>query len=281
MEDIKDRVVIFIDGSNFYHALDQNCGRADVDFTRFAQRLAGERRIVRIYYYNVIQDISRNPEGYREQQKFLTSLYDTPYLEVKLGTTRQREGVTVEKGVDVMLAVDVVNFGANHLYDTAIVVSGDADYAYALQTVKNMGRLVELAAFESNASKDLLLVVDNRHFLDRNFFKDLWISGSHMTAPSRRRDDMPAHPQPQAALPPKQQDKPARSSSDPRGGRDRRGRRRHPFRREGAPGSAPKASAVNGDKESRSEAAEVPPIIEPLIRPDHSNREEIDETNED
>ncbi|MSQ32754.1 MAG: NYN domain-containing protein [Dehalococcoidia bacterium] len=280
MEDIKDKVVIFIDGSNFYHALEQNCGRADVDFTRFAQRLAGERRIVRIYYYNVIQDVSRNPDGYREQQKFLTSLFDTPYLEVRLGTTRSREGVTVEKGVDVMLAVDLVSYGASHIYDTAIVVSGDADYAYAVQTVKNMGRLVELAAFESNASKDLLLVVDNRHFLDRNFFKDLWISGQASVASSRRRDEIHAP----APIPPKV-DKPERPDNNGRPprpqDRDRRGnRRRHPFRREPNSAAAQKAHTTEAEKELlRSDSA--PDIVDPIIRADHSYREEMDDSHDD
>lgn len=281
MEDVKDRVVIFIDGSNFYHALEQNCGRADVDFTRFAQRLAGDRRIVRIYYYNVIQDVTRNPEGYREQQKFLTSLFDTPYLEVRLGTTRSREGVTVEKGVDVMLAVDLVSYGANHIYDTAIVVSGDADYAYAVQTVKNMGRLVELAAFESNASKDLLLVVDNRHFLDRNFFKDLWIGGQVPGGvPPRRREEFHAPPasQPKA-------DKPERPDSNnvrpPRPPQDRRGRRRHPFRREPNNAAAQKAHGIEAEKEALRSDSVPPDIIEPIIRPDRSYREEVDDAHDD
>ncbi len=278
MDDIKDRVVIFIDGSNFYHALEQNCGRADVDFTRFAQRLAGERRIVRIYYYNVIQDVSRNPDGYREQQKFLTTLFDTPYLEVRLGTTRQREGVTVEKGVDVMLAVDLVSYGANHIYDTAIVVSGDADYAYAVQTVKNMGRLVELAAFESNASKDLLLVVDNRHFLDRNFFRDLWISGQ-TSVPPRRREEIPAPPlsQPKPAKPERPDTSNGRPRPDPR---DRRGnRRRHPFRRE--PNGANKAQSTEAEKELLRSDSVQPDITEPIIPPDLSYREEIEDAHDD
>ena len=30
----RERVAIFIDGSNLYHSLQENCGRFDVDFAR-------------------------------------------------------------------------------------------------------------------------------------------------------------------------------------------------------------------------------------------------------
>jgi uncharacterized LabA/DUF88 family protein len=68
-----------------------------------------------------------------------------------------------------------VNFAWKDYYDTAILVSGDSDFAYALQTVKNMGKYIELAYFESGVSKDLLNLADNQVQLDRAFFQDLWV----------------------------------------------------------------------------------------------------------
>ncbi len=84
------------------------------------------------------------------------------------------QGVPVEKGIDIMLATDLLYFAWNDFYDVAILVSGDSDFAYALQAVKNMGKHVEVAYFESGASKDLLSVADNRHLLSRGFFRGLW-----------------------------------------------------------------------------------------------------------
>jgi len=84
------------------------------------------------------------------------------------------QGIPVEKGIDIMLATDLLYFGWNDFYDVAVLVSGDADFAYALQAVKNMGKHVEVAYFESGVSKDLLNVADNRHLLDRGFFRGLW-----------------------------------------------------------------------------------------------------------
>ncbi len=181
---MEDRVAIFIDGSNLYHALQSNFRRHNLNFAEFANKLTGSRHLFRTYYYNVLQDPTRWPEGYREQQEFLDILRKTPYLEVRLGSTKMAQGVPVEKGIDIMLATDLLHFAWNGLYDVAVLVSGDSDFAYALQAVKNMGKHVEVAYFESNVSKDLLDVADNRHLLNQNFFKGLW-SGKRRTKRKR------------------------------------------------------------------------------------------------
>lgn len=173
---MESRVAIFIDGSNLYHALRNKFGRHDIKFNKFIEKLCGERYLLRTYYYNVLQDPNQRPDGYRDQREFLDILRKTPYLEVRLGTTKLSQGVPVEKGVDIMLATDLLNFAWNNLYDVAILVSGDADFAYALQTVKNMGKHIEIAYFESAVSKDLLDIADNRHLLDRSYFRTLWVT---------------------------------------------------------------------------------------------------------
>jgi uncharacterized LabA/DUF88 family protein len=177
-----DRVAIFIDGSNLYHSVQNNFGRHDLNFTEFANKLSAGRRLFRIYYYNILQDPANYPDSYREQQEFLDVLKKTPYLEVRLGSTKKALGV--EKGIDVMIATDLLYFAWSGFYDVAILVSGDADFAYAIQAVKNMGKHVEVAYFESGTSKDLLDVADNRYLLDRNFFNNVWVIKRR---PQRRR----------------------------------------------------------------------------------------------
>lgn len=171
---MEDRVAIFIDGSNLYHALRSNFRRHNLNFTEFSSKLCGSRRLFRTYYYNVLQDPTQRPDGYREQQEFLDILRKTPYLEVRLGTTKIAQGIPVEKGIDIMLATDLLYFAWNNFYDVAVLVSGDSDFAYALQAVKNMGKHIEVAYFESGVSKDLLDAADNRHLLDQDFFRGLW-----------------------------------------------------------------------------------------------------------
>jgi len=186
---MEDRVAIFIDGSNLYHALKNNFRRHDLNFSEFANKLCGSRRLFRTYYYNVLQDPTQRPDGYREQQEFLDILRKTPYLEARLGTTKIAQGVPVEKGIDIMLATDLLYFAWNNFYDVAIVVSGDSDFAYALQAVKNMGRHVEVAYFESGVSKDLLDAADNRHLLNQGFFRSLWVGKRHSKRRITSRED--------------------------------------------------------------------------------------------
>jgi uncharacterized protein (TIGR00288 family) len=85
------------------------------------------------------------------------------------------QGTPVEKGIDIMLATDLLYFAWNDFYDVALLVSGDSDFAYALQAVKNMGKHVEVAYFERGISKDLLNIADNRYLLNQSFFKGLWV----------------------------------------------------------------------------------------------------------
>ena len=168
------RVAVFIDGSNLYHSLEENCKRFDVDFAAFATKLCRGRPLFRTYYYNVGRDPDRNHQAYQDQQKFLTALYNTAYLDVRLGTSKMRGDVAVEKGVDIMLATDLLRLAWENMYDVAVLVSGDGDFAYAVKAVKDMGKHVEVAAFPANLSQDLLQAADDRELLTSDYFSDLW-----------------------------------------------------------------------------------------------------------
>ena len=165
-----ERVMVFVDGSNLYHVLGQNCSRHNVHFDKLANKLSNGRDLKRTYYYNIRQEDQNG-----EQQKFLDSMFDTPYLEVKLGISKQRGEIVVEKGVDVMLATDLVVHAYKDHYDTAVVVSGDADFYPALQAVKDVGKHVEVAAFESNISSESSKVADVHIRLTKSYFTGLWM----------------------------------------------------------------------------------------------------------
>lgn len=181
------RIAVFIDGSNLYHAMEENCGRTDLNFEAFTEKLAEGRPIYRTYYYNVRQDDRRRPVGSKDQERFLNVLYGTPYLEVRLGRTREHQGVTVEKGVDIMLATDLLQYAWRDHYDTAIVVSGDGDFAYAIQITKDMGKYVEIATFDSNQSPEMGQVADRVHGLQPEFFDELWTTPPDPAKKKRRR----------------------------------------------------------------------------------------------
>jgi len=171
-----ERVAIFIDGSHFYHSLKRDFNKASVDFEKLCTALVGDRQLVRAYYYNAPLDQTREPERYREQQRFLHHLEDTPYLTVRLGRLETRRGTTVEKGVDVAIAVDMLRLAMKDVYDTAILVSGDGDFAYAVEAAKDFGKHVENACTRSGQSRHLKRACDRFVLLDGELLSGCWLN---------------------------------------------------------------------------------------------------------
>ena len=174
-----DRVMVYIDGSNLYHSLSVNIGRADLDFLAFARKLVGDRRLQRIYYYNAPVDQGREPEAYRRQRTFFYNLQRVNYLELRLGRLIYPEYANArpyEKGIDIKLATDMLVHGTNGNYDAAVLVSGDTDFYDALQAVKNAGRHVEVGLFDPQSSSRVLRDVADRVVrIDREFLSDCWL----------------------------------------------------------------------------------------------------------
>ena len=171
-----ERVVVFIDGSNFYHGLKANFGRTRVDFYKFAASLCGDnRKLIRIYYYNVPFKKEIDEEKYKSQQKFFSSLENTPYLELKLGRLEPRGNTFIEKGVDILLAVDMLKYAYDDTYDTAILVSGDGDFAAAINAVKDRGKHVEHAYFKAASSVALRKACDKYTTLSDDFLSSCFI----------------------------------------------------------------------------------------------------------
>ena len=76
---MEDRVAIFIDGSNLYHALETNFRRHDLYFTGFISKLCGSRPLFRTYYYNVLQEPAKRSDTSKVQQDFLDILFQVAF----------------------------------------------------------------------------------------------------------------------------------------------------------------------------------------------------------
>src|SRR5262245_46701673 len=80
--------------------------------------------------------------GFRVVQKELKTFYD--------GTRKAN--------LDVEIAVDMLSLAGR--YDTAVLVSGDEDFVYAVNAVAYKGCRVEIAGFRSNTAPKLIDVAD-------------------------------------------------------------------------------------------------------------------------
>ena len=173
-----DKVMIFIDGSNMYHSLKNFFKRADIDIGKFSQRLLDKRNLVRVYYYNARVGRREEPERYQDQQKFFSSIEATPYTELRLGRlvySNWPSSPPYEKGVDILLATDMITHSYKTNYDVAVLVAGDNDYVGAIQAVKDNGKHVEVALFgKSGTSRQLRAVADRVITINTRFLQDCW-----------------------------------------------------------------------------------------------------------
>lgn len=157
MSQKNERVMIFIDGSNLYHSLLKTIGKTNIDLTKLSKKLCGNRKLIRIYYYNAPLDRRHNPEKYKSQQRWFEKLRKTTNVSLVLVKLikRKRGSGKFEyfiKGDDIHIAVDMIKYAYNDAYDTAILVSGDGDFYPAIEVVKDKGKKVENAYFKSNNS---------------------------------------------------------------------------------------------------------------------------------
>ena len=157
---IPNRVAIFIDGSNFYHILkktyNDSRGLTTFNFEKFTKVLVNGRKHTRTYYYTAALDQKKNEETYKKQQRFFDKLRKIPAFELILCRMQKElingKLVYTVKEDDIQLAVDMLELAYKNAFDTAILVSSDADFVPAIIKVKAFGKVVENIGFENKFS---------------------------------------------------------------------------------------------------------------------------------
>lgn len=151
----RGRVAIFIDGNNLFHAA-RSVG-VEIDYAKLLDILRGQDTLLRAFFYT---GVDQNAE---RQQGFLLWMRRNGYRVVEKELKTFPDG-TKKANLDVEIAVDMLSLADK--YDTAILVSGDEDFAYAVNAVAYKGVRVEIAGFRSNTSPRLIDVADRFIELD-------------------------------------------------------------------------------------------------------------------
>ena len=154
------RVMVFIDGSNIMHTAHHFRANFRVGYLKLAQTLAGSRPLIRTYYFGSegIPPSQQQIDFYEKLQREKINVIKRP--------VRRKGARTIEKGVDVALATQMLSLGFFNAYDVAILASGDSDFVGAVQQLKILGKTVEVAAFECGLGRDLRLSADKVIILD-------------------------------------------------------------------------------------------------------------------
>ncbi|MBU3912838.1 MAG: NYN domain-containing protein [Nanoarchaeota archaeon] len=154
----QERVIILIDGSNFYYSTAKKGKK--IDFNKLIKELTGDRKLVRAYYYVAPLDIEANEKKYWSHQRFLDKLRQIPNFEVVLCALKKIKScekyVYVVKGDDVKMSNTLIMGAVDNSYDTAIVVSGDEDFIDSINIVKKRYmKRIENAYFSKSSSSNL------------------------------------------------------------------------------------------------------------------------------
>lgn len=188
-DDNRGRVAIFIDGLNLFHAALQS--GIEIDYVKLLCRLTKTSRLLRAFFYTGIDS------GNEKQQGFLLWMRRNGYRVVTKDMSVVVDNYK-KPNLNVEIAVDMITLAP--YYDTAILVSGDGDLAYAVHAVSNVGARVEVIGLQTTTSDSqtrhrnhLIDVADE--FIDfdsikQDIQKDSYIGYSYRT-PSNYHPQVP------------------------------------------------------------------------------------------
>ena len=177
------RTSIFIDGNYLYKNSEkilQEKPKLNWDGVRDClASLVEKGTMLRCYYYDALPALSNPPtseekEWHEKKQHFVDALSYLPYFEPRIGYCRYVEidgnKRPIQKKVDVLLAVDLLQLASQHAITDAVIVAGDGDFVPALEAAKMMGVCIHLVHAEVT-SVELKKIADTTHEIDLKMIK--------------------------------------------------------------------------------------------------------------
>jgi len=173
--------MIFIDGGYLRETLRDITGDDEWNIEKLIENVHGEFDLyealiiggglsisnhLRTYYYdaNYSKDDHNFEEikiEYESNRSYFKSLMEADFVEVKLGQLIKTGKRNRQKGVDALIAIDMLTKAYMNHYDVAILVSGDGDLLPLVKTVKDItGKQVYGVIFERRYSEDMKRAFD-------------------------------------------------------------------------------------------------------------------------
>jgi uncharacterized LabA/DUF88 family protein len=155
----RGRLAIFIDGANLFYAAYQL--GIEVDYLKLLCRLTDGASLLRAFFYTGIDPSNE------KQKRFLIWMRHHGYRVVSKEVMQLADG-SFKTNLDVEIAVDLMALAP--FYDTAVLVSGNGELAYAVNAISYHGVRVELVSLRSMTSESLLNVCDR--YIDLEIIRD-------------------------------------------------------------------------------------------------------------
>lgn len=168
-----ERAMVFVDAMNLYESLGELGIGTNIDYYKFACKLAeANRRLIRCYVYTGAYDQIREPQRYAAQVRYFNRVHKMPFVTLKTRPLVPRGTTLIQKGVDTLLATDMVSMAFLGHYDIAFLVTGDGDLAPAVEAVKAAGKQIIVAAFTRSRSTAVGNAADHEIVLNAAYLSE-------------------------------------------------------------------------------------------------------------
>jgi len=144
-----ERAIVFIDGNNLYNGLKSCYGIERLDLEPFCRQIIQQRELISMYYADANFVSALGQENYNRQQSYFSHIRKTKGLIFLEGYYNTKTTPPTEKLADVYLATAMVDQCHLNTFDIAYLVSGDSDYAPAVDVLVRMGKRVMNVYFET------------------------------------------------------------------------------------------------------------------------------------
>lgn len=149
-EFVYGRVAVFIDAANIFYS--QRTLGWRIDYTKLKEYFEKETDLVAMYLY------TGKVGSDEKQEKFLSKITQLGYIvrakevkRIKVGS-----GAFEWKGnLDVELALDA--YKSCNSFDTCVLFSGDSDFAYLLDLMKQEGKKVIVVSMRGHIARELIV----------------------------------------------------------------------------------------------------------------------------
>lgn len=146
------RLGMFVDVPNLIYGQDSDS--KPLHMGKLLQFIGEGRDVVRATAYSPVSD---DPMEALEQQKFVAPFVPYEYRIVTKALKRFADG-SIKGNFDVEMAIDMLTMADG--LDVIAVVSGDADFARAVEVVQTRGVRVEVFAFAQSSSLEMRSLAD-------------------------------------------------------------------------------------------------------------------------
>ncbi len=167
--------MIFIDGGYLRKQIKDEFNNDLLDYSLFKKILAIKLtpefflfELIRVYYYDALESLS----GTSIDDIYIRSIKKLKQFEDRLGTLKvsRDKKIKSQKGVDTLIAIDMLSKAYQDQYDVAILISGDRDFSPVIDYVKNTGKRVYGIYFPKTISPELEEKLDEIFEISKDWF---------------------------------------------------------------------------------------------------------------